>query len=25
MNILPLSQYIFPAPEEADPDGHGLI
>ena len=25
MNILPLSQYIFPDPEEADPDGHGLI
>ncbi|MFH4151281.1 hypothetical protein WAI81_21790, partial [Acinetobacter baumannii] len=24
MNILPLSQYIFPDPEEADPDGHGL-
>ncbi len=25
MNKLPLSQYIFPDPEEADPDGHGLI
>lgn len=25
MNKLPLSKYIFPDPEEADPDGHGLI
>lgn len=25
MKTLPLSQYIFPDPEESDPDGHGLI
>ena len=25
MNTLPLSQFIFPDPIEADPDGHGLI
>ena len=25
MNTLPLSQFIFPDPIEADPEGHGLI
>jgi hypothetical protein len=25
MQALPLSQYIFPNPMEADPEGHGLF